>query len=33
MEGGEIPLKDKLIFRKRAVIETANDELRNIYQI
>jgi len=33
MEGGEIPLKDKLILRKRAVIESVNDELKNICQI
>ena len=33
MKGGEIPLKDKLILRKRAVIESVNDELKNISQI
>jgi len=33
MKGGEIPLKDKLILRKRAVIESVNDELKNICQI
>ncbi|MPM98043.1 hypothetical protein SDC9_145224 [bioreactor metagenome] len=33
MKGGEIPLKDKLILRKRAVIESLNDELKNICQI
>jgi len=33
MKGGKIPLKDKLILRKRAVIESVNDELKNICQI
>ena len=33
IKGGEIPLKDKLILRKRAVIESVNDELKNICQI
>ncbi len=33
MKGGEIPLKDKLILRKIAVIESVNDELKNICQI
>ena len=33
MKGGEIPLKDKLILRKRAVIKSVNDELKNICQI
>jgi hypothetical protein len=33
MKGGEIPLQDKLILRKRAVIESVNDELKNICQI
>lgn len=26
-------LKDKILLRKRSVIETVNDELKNIYQI
>ena len=33
MKGGEIPLQDKLNLRKRAVIESVNDELKNICQI
>jgi len=33
MKGGEIPLQDKLNLRKRAVIESDNDELKNICQI
>jgi len=33
MKGGEIPLQDKIILRKRAVIESVNDELKNICQI
>jgi len=33
MKGGEIPFQDRLILRKRAVIECVNDELKNICQI
>jgi len=33
MKGGEIPLQDRLMLRKRAVIECVNDELKNICQI
>ena len=33
MKGGEIPLQDRIILRKRAVIESVNDELKNICQI
>jgi len=33
MKGGEIPLKDRIMLRKRAVIECVNDELKNICQI
>ena len=33
MKGGELPLQDKLMLRKRAVIELVNDELKNICQI
>jgi hypothetical protein len=33
MKGGELPLKDRLMLRKRAVIESVNDELKNICQI
>lgn len=33
MKGGEMPLKDRLMLRKRAVIESVNDELKNICQI
>ncbi len=33
MKGGEIPLQDKIILRKRAIIESVNDELKNICQI
>jgi hypothetical protein len=28
MKGGEIPLQDKINLRKRAVIESVNDELK-----
>lgn len=28
MKGGELPLQDRLILRKRAVIESVNDELK-----
>lgn len=30
---GELPLKDKIMLRKRAIIESVNDELKNICQI
>ena len=33
IKGGEIPLQDKINLRKRAVIESVNDELKNICQI
>ena len=33
MKGGDIPLQDKINLRKRAVIESVNDELKNICQI
>lgn len=33
MKGGEIPLQDRINLRKRAVIESVNDELKNICQI
>jgi len=33
MKGGELPLQDRLMLRKRALIESVNDELKNIYQI
>ena len=33
MKGGELPLKDRILLRKRAVIESVNDELKNICQI
>jgi len=33
MKGGEMPLQDRIILRKRAVIESVNDELKNICQI
>jgi hypothetical protein len=33
MKGGELPLQDRLMLRKRAVIESVNDELKNICQI
>ena len=33
MKGGELPLQDRLMLRKRAVIECVNDELKNICQI
>jgi hypothetical protein len=32
MKGGELPLQDRLMLRKRAVIESVNDELKNICQ-
>lgn len=30
---GELPLKDRIMLRKRAVIESVNDELKNICRI
>ena len=33
MKCGELPLQDRLMLRKRAVIESVNDELKNICQI
>jgi hypothetical protein len=33
MKGGEMSLKDRIMLRKRAVIESVNDELKNICQI
>lgn len=33
MKGGELPLQDRLMLRKRSVIESVNDELKNICQI
>lgn len=30
---GEVPLKDRIMLRKRAIIESVNDELKNICQI
>jgi hypothetical protein len=33
MKGGEPPLTDRIMLRKRAVIESVNDELKNICQI
>jgi hypothetical protein len=33
MKAGELPLQDRLMLRKRAVIESVNDELKNICQI
>lgn len=33
MKGGEISLTDRIMLRKRAVIESVNDELKNICQI
>ncbi len=33
MNGGGISLQDKITLRKRAVIESVNDELKNICQI
>lgn len=30
---GEMPLKDRIMLRKRAIIESVNDELKNICQI
>jgi hypothetical protein len=33
MKGGELPLQDRVMLRKRAVIESVYDELKNICQI
>jgi hypothetical protein len=33
IKGGELPLQDRWMLRKRAVIESVNDELKNICQI
>jgi hypothetical protein len=33
MKGGELPFTDRILLRKRAVIESVNDELKNICQI
>lgn len=33
MKGGELPLQDRIMLRKRAIIESVNDELKNICQI
>ncbi len=33
MKGGELPLQDRLMLRKKAVIESVNDEIKNICQI
>jgi hypothetical protein len=33
MKGGELPLQDRLMLRKRAVIEPVNDEWKHICQI
>ena len=33
MKGGELSFQDRLMLRKRAVIESVNDELKNICQI
>lgn len=33
MKGGELPLFDRVMLRKRALIESVNDELKNICQI
>ena len=33
MKGALISVSDKLLLRKRAIIETVNDELKNIAQI
>jgi hypothetical protein len=33
MKGGDLPPQEKLMLRKRAVIESVNDELKNICQI
>lgn len=33
MKGAELPLQDRLMSKKRAVIEPVDDELKNICQI
>lgn len=33
MKGAIMTISDKLLLRKRAIIETANDELKNIAQV
>ena len=33
MKGGIRPIYDRILLRKRAIIETINDELKNIAQI
>jgi len=33
IKGGELPLQARLMLRKKAVIESVNDELKNICQI
>ncbi len=33
MKGHIMSLSDKILFRKRAIIETINDELKNLCQI
>lgn len=33
MKGSLMPISDKLLLRKRAIIETVNDELKNIAQM
>lgn len=33
MKGGEHPLKDRILLRKKAVIESGNDALKNICQV
>ena len=33
MKGALMPLSDKLLLRKRAIIETVNNELKNIAQV
>jgi len=33
MKNSLMSMKDKILLRKRSVIKTANDELKNIYQI
>ena len=33
MEGALMSVSDRLLLRKRAIIETVNDELKNIAQV
>lgn len=33
MKGASTSVSDKLLLRKRAIIETVNDELKNIAQV